>query len=62
MQTKHLCVLITSAPRVRLAQCETCLSPQVKYFYWPFQGGASFLDHLCYFFLVIVLLSCASVY
>ena len=24
----------------------------VKYFYWPFQGGASFLDHLCYFCLI----------
>ena len=28
------------------------LSPPVKYFYWPFQGGASFVDHLCYFCLV----------
>ena len=25
------------------------ISPPVKYFYWPFQGGASFVDHLCYF-------------
>ena len=28
------------------------LSPPVKYFYWLFQDGASFVDHLCYFFLV----------
>ena len=29
---------------------------------WPFQGGASFVDHLCYIPLVFVMLSCASVY
>ena len=23
----------------------------VNYFYWPFQGGTSFVDHLCYFWL-----------
>ena len=28
---------------------ELPLSPPVKYFYWPFQGGASFVDHLCLF-------------
>ena len=25
----------------------------VNYFYWPFQGGASFVDYLCYFCLVL---------
>ena len=24
------------------------------YFHWPFQGGASFVDHLCYFCLVFL--------
>ena len=43
--------------RVRLAR-----KPSSKIFYWPFQGGASFVDHLCYFCLVFVMLSCASVY
>ena len=33
------------------------LSPPVKYLYWPFQGGASFLDHLYYLCLVFVMLS-----
>ena len=51
----------TSELRVRLAHRETGLSPSVKYFYWPFQGIASFVDHLCYFCLVFVKLSCASV-
>ena len=27
-----------------------------------FQGGASFVDHLCYFCLVFAMFSCASVY
>ena len=39
--------------RVRLARHETRLSPPVKYFNWPFQGGASFVDHLCYFCLIM---------
>ena len=30
------------------------LSHPVKYFYWPFQCGASFMDHLCYFCLVLL--------
>ena len=33
------------------------LSPPVKYIYWPFQGGTSFVDHLCYLCLVFVMLS-----
>ena len=32
----------------------TGLSPPVKYVYCPFQGGASFIDHLCYFCLVLL--------
>ena len=35
---------------------ETDLSPPVKYFYRPFQGGTSFVDHLCYKWLVFVML------
>ena len=46
----------TSELRMRLARCETGLSPPVKYFYWQIQGGASFVDHLCYFCLVFVML------
>ena len=36
---------------------ESGLNPSVKYFYWPFQGGTSFVDHLCYFCLMFVMLS-----
>ena len=46
---------------MRFVRRETSLSPPVKYFYWPFQGGA-FLWIICYFCLVFVMLSCASVY
>ena len=47
----------TSELRVRLAHRETGLSPLVKYFYWPFQGGTSFVDHLCYLCLVFAMYS-----
>ena len=33
------------------------LSPQRRYVYWPFQGGTSFVDHLCYICHVFVMLS-----
>ena len=39
---------------VRLVHCYTGLSPPVKYFYSPFQGGASFVGRLCYFCLVLL--------
>ena len=35
--------------------------PTSKIFYWPFQGGASFVDHLCYFDLVLIYF-CASLF
>ena len=46
----------TSELRVRLVHRSTALSPPVKYFYWPFQGGASFVDHFWYFCLVLLCL------
>ena len=39
--------------RVRLAYC----GASGKIFYWLFQGGTSFVDHLCYLCLVFVMLS-----
>ena len=54
MQTRHLCVLIHISTRVRLACRDIGLSPPEKYFYWPFKGGASFVDYLCYFCLVLL--------
>ena len=47
MQTKYLCVWSTSELRVRLAPL-TRFKPSSKIFYWPFQGGTSFVDLLCF--------------
>ena len=52
----------TSELRVRLAHRETGLNPPVKYFYWPFQGGTSFADNLCFFSDFCLLCLCVSVY
>ena len=38
----------TSAVRVRLAPWNR-FKPSSKIFYWPFQGGTSFVDLLCFF-------------
>ena len=46
--------------------CESGLSPPVKYFYWPFQGGTSVVDHcvfcvLCFScFCICSLLPCGG--
>ena len=37
------------------------LSPPVKYFYLPFQGGTSFVDHLCFSVLCYLCL-CARLF
>ena len=51
----------TSELRVRLAPWNR-FKPSSKIFYWPFYGGTSFVDHSCYFWCVLVILSCASFY
>ena len=53
MQTKHLCVLIHIWTKGEVG-VPLNLKPSSKIFYWPFQGGASFVDHLCYFCLVLL--------
>ena len=51
----------TSELRMRLAPWNR-FKPSSKTFYWPFQGGTSFVDLLCFFCLVFVMPLCASVY
>ena len=46
---------------IGLAHRKTGLSPPVKLLYRPFQGGTSFVDHLCYICLFFVMLSCLVV-
>ena len=49
MQTKNIYVFwSTSELRVRLAPWNR-FKPSSKIFYWPFQGGTSFVDLLCFF-------------
>ena len=46
----------TSELRTRLATCNL-FKPLIKYFYIPFHGSTSFVDHLCYLCLVFFMLS-----
>ena len=48
-------------------QCKTInlmhyFRPSSKIFYWPFQGGTSFVDLLCFCSVLCLLCLCASVY
>ena len=47
MQTKYLCVLI-----------HVWIKPSSEIFYWPFQGGTSFVDLLWVFFVLCLLCLC----
>ena len=51
----------TSELRVRLAPLNR-FKPSSKIFYWPFQGGTSFVDLLCFCSDLCLLCLCASVY
>ena len=50
MQIKYLCVLI------HIQKCEVGTKPSSKVFYLPFQGGASFMDLLCFSVLCLLCL------
>ena len=47
----------TSELRVRLAAWNR-FKPLVKYVYWPFQGGTSFVDHFCSVLCLLCLCAC----
>ena len=49
MQTKHLCALINVWTKGKAGVLLNLFKLSIKIFYWPFQDGASFVDHLCYF-------------
>ena len=62
-QTKHLYVLIHIWTKYEVGALWNWFKISSKIFYWPFQGGASFDDHLLvYFNFVFVMLSRASFY
>ena len=54
-----LCVLVHIWTKGEVGAPWNRFKPSCKIFYWPFKGGASFVDHLCYFCLVFVMLSCS---
>ena len=54
MQTKRLCVLIHILTKGEVGAPLNRFKPSSKIFYRPFQGGASFVDHLCYLCLVLL--------
>ena len=56
MQTKHICVLIHIWTNGEVGAPLNRFQPSSNLFYWPFQGGASFLGHLSYFCLVLLCL------
>ena len=56
MQTKHLCVLIHIWTKGEVGAPLNRFKPSSKIFYWPFQGGTSFVDLLYVFFLSCVCL------
>ena len=62
MQTKHLCVLIHIWTKGEVGAPLNRFKPSSKIFYWPFQGGTSFVDLLCFFCLVFAMPLYASVY
>ena len=36
--------------------------PSSKIFYWPFQGGTSFVDHLCFYSVLCLLCLCVRLF
>ena len=57
MQTKHLCVWTKCTVEATFDQ----FKPSSKTFYWLFQGGASFVDLLCFSVLCLLCL-CARLF
>ena len=60
-QTKHLCVLIYIWTKGEVGAPLNRFKPSSKIFYWPFQGGTSFVDLLWFFCLVFAMHLFASV-
>ena len=62
MQTKYLCVLIHIWTKGEVGAPLNRFKPSSKIFYWPFQGGTSFVDLLCFFCLLFAMHLYTSVY
>ena len=62
MQTKHLCVLIHIWTKGEVGAPWNRLKPSSKIFCWPFQGGTSFVEFLCFFSVLCLLCLCARLF
>ena len=62
MQTKYLCVLIHIWIKGEVGAPLKRLKPSSKIFYWPFQGGTSFVDLLCFCSVLCLLCLCALLF
>ena len=56
MQTKHLCILIHIWTKSEVGAVKP-IKPSIYWLFQVFQGSISFVDHLCYLYLVFVMLS-----
>ena len=58
MQTKHICVFIHIGTKGEVGTPWNWFKPSSKIFLLTFPRRCFFVDHLCYFCLVFVMLSC----
>ena len=61
-QTKYLCVLIHIWIKGEVGASWNRFKPSSKMFYWPFQGGTSFVDLLCLCSVLCLLWLCARLF
>ena len=62
MQTKYLYVLIHIWMKGEVGTPLNPFKPSSKIFYWPFQGGTSFVDLLCFCSVLCLLCLCARLF
>ena len=62
MQTKYLCVLIHIWIKGEVGAPLNRFKPSSKMFYWPFQGGTSFVDLLCFCSVLCLLCLCVRLF
>ena len=62
MQTKYLCVLTHIWIKGEVGVPLNRFKPSSKIFYWPFQGGTSFVDLLCFCSVLCLLCLCARLF
>ena len=62
MQTKYICVLFHMLIKGEVCALWNRFKPSIKTFYWPFQGGTSFVDLLCFYSVQKLLCRCARLF